>query len=84
MDVALDSLVKCLVTLHIVGVLKLDDYYGLFQPGPFYDSVVRWAQEGPIFMEHFLDFVFCKELSTRPSFSQAHREAEAGGLEKEG
>ena len=41
MDVALDSLVKCLVTLHIVGVLKLDDYYGLFQPGPFYDSVVR-------------------------------------------
>ena len=38
LDVALGSLVWWLATLHIEGGLKLDDYYGLFQPRPFYDS----------------------------------------------
>jgi len=38
LDVALDSLVWWLVTLHIAGGLKLDDHCGPFQPRPFYDS----------------------------------------------
>ena len=40
MDVALGSLVWWLVTLHIAGGLKFDDYCGPFQPRPFYDSVM--------------------------------------------
>ena len=39
LDVALGSLVWWLATLHIAGVLKLDDHCGHFQPRPFYDSV---------------------------------------------
>ena len=39
LDVALGSLVWWLVTLHIAGGLKLDDQYGPFLPGPFYDSM---------------------------------------------
>ena len=39
LDVALGSLVWWLVTLHIAGGLKLDDYCGPLQPRPFYDSV---------------------------------------------
>ena len=39
LDVALGSLVCWLVTLHIVGGLKLDDLCGAFQPRLFYDSV---------------------------------------------
>ena len=38
LDVALGSLVWSLVTLHIAGVLKLDDHCGPFQPRPFCDS----------------------------------------------
>ena len=37
LDVAMDSLVWWLETLHIAGGLKLDDP---FQPRPFYDSVI--------------------------------------------
>jgi len=40
LDVALGSLVWWLVTLHIVGRLKLHDHCGPFQPRPFYDSVM--------------------------------------------
>ena len=40
LDVALGSLVWCLVTLHIAVGLKLDDNYGPFQSRPFYDSVI--------------------------------------------
>ena len=40
LDVALDSLVCWLVTLHIAGGLKLDDHCGPFQPRPFYDSMM--------------------------------------------
>ena len=39
LDVALDSLVWWLATLHIAGELKVDDYCDPFQPRPFYDSV---------------------------------------------
>ena len=39
LDVALDSLVWWLVTLHIAGGLKPDDHCGPFQPRPFYDSM---------------------------------------------
>ena len=38
LDVALDSLVWWLATVHIAGGLKLDDHCGPFQPKPFYDS----------------------------------------------
>ena len=41
LDVALGSLVWWLVTLHIVGGLKLDDHCGPFQPRPFYESLWR-------------------------------------------
>jgi len=37
LDVALGSLVWWLATLHIAGVLKLNDPYGPFQPRPFSD-----------------------------------------------
>ena len=37
LDAALGSLVWWLATLHIAGVLKLDDR---FQPRPFYDSMI--------------------------------------------
>ena len=40
LDVALGSLVWGLVTLHIAGGLKLDDYCGPFQPRPFYDCMI--------------------------------------------
>ena len=40
LDVAVGSLVWWLATLHIAGGLKLDDHCGLFQPRPFYDSVI--------------------------------------------
>jgi len=40
LDVALGSLVWWLVTLHIAGGLKLDDYCGPFQPRPFCDSMI--------------------------------------------
>ena len=40
LDVALGSLVWWLVTLHIVGGLKLDDHCGPFQPRPFSDSMI--------------------------------------------
>jgi len=36
LDVALGSLVCCLVTLHIAGGLKLDEHCGPLQPRPFY------------------------------------------------
>jgi len=39
LDVALDSLVWWLTTLHIAGGMKLDGHYGPFQPRPFYDSM---------------------------------------------
>ena len=39
LDVALGSLVQWLGTLHIAGVLKLNDHCGPFQPRPFYDSM---------------------------------------------
>ena len=39
LDVALGSLVWWLVTLHLVGGLKLNDRCGPFQPRPFYDSM---------------------------------------------
>ena len=39
LDVALGSLVWWLVTLHIVGELKLDDHCGPFQPRLFCDSM---------------------------------------------
>ena len=35
LDVALDSLVQWLVTLHIAGGLKLHEHCGPFQPQPF-------------------------------------------------
>ena len=38
LDVALGSPVWWLATLHIAGVLKLDDHCCPFQPRPFYDS----------------------------------------------
>ena len=41
LDVALDSLVWWLVTLHIAEGLKLNDHCGPFQPRPFYDSVIK-------------------------------------------
>ena len=37
---ALGSLVWWLVTLHIALGLKLDGHCGLFQPRPFYDSMI--------------------------------------------
>jgi len=37
LDVALGSLVCWLVTLHIVGEVKLDDHCDPFHPRPFYD-----------------------------------------------
>ena len=40
LDVALDSLVWWLVTLHIAEGLKLNDHCGPFQPRSFYDSVL--------------------------------------------
>ena len=40
LDVALDSLVRWLATLHIAGGLKLNDHCGPFQPRPFYDSMI--------------------------------------------
>jgi len=40
LDVALGSLVWWLATLHIAGGLKLNDHCGLFQPRPFYDSMI--------------------------------------------
>jgi len=40
LDVALDSLVWWLATLHVAGGLKLDDHCGPFQSRPFYDSMV--------------------------------------------
>ena len=39
LNVALDSLVWWLVTLHIAGGLKLNDRCGPFQARPFYDSM---------------------------------------------
>jgi len=42
LDVALGSLVCWLVTLPIAGRLKLDDHCGLFQPRPFYDSMIQF------------------------------------------
>ena len=39
LDVALGSLVWWLATLHIAGGLKLNDHC-LFQPRPFYDSLI--------------------------------------------
>ena len=42
LDVALGSLVWWFATLHTAGGLKLDDYYGPFQPRPFYDSVIYY------------------------------------------
>ena len=44
LDVALGSLVCCLVTLHIAGGLKLNDHCGPFQPRPFYDSIINVAE----------------------------------------
>ena len=41
LDVALGSLVWCLVTLHIAGGLKLGDHCGLFHPRPFCDSMIQ-------------------------------------------
>jgi len=41
LDVALGSLVCCLVTPHIRGGLKLDDHYGSFQRRPFYDFMIN-------------------------------------------
>ena len=52
LDVALDSLVWWLATLHIAGGLKLDDYCGPFQPRAFYDAVIHWwpiTNNAPIF-----------------------------------
>ena len=43
LDVALGSLVWWLATLHIAGVLKLDDHCGPFQPRPFYDSMILYV-----------------------------------------
>jgi len=43
LDVALGSLVCCLVTLHIAGGLKPDDC-GPFQPRPFCDSIINVAE----------------------------------------
>ena len=40
LDVALDSLVWWLATLHTAGGLKLDDHCGPFQPRTFYDSMI--------------------------------------------
>ena len=40
LDVALGSLVWWLVTLHIAGVLKLNDHCGPFQPRQFCDFVI--------------------------------------------
>jgi len=47
LDVALDSLVWWLATLHVAGGLKLDNHCGPFQPRPFYDSVVlpKWHRD---------------------------------------
>ena len=45
LDVALGSLVRCLMTLPVAEELKLDDPYGPSQPRSFYDSM----------MIHFLD-----------------------------
>ena len=47
--VALGSLVWWLVTLHIAGGLKLDDYCGPFQPRPFYDSMIMDQQSITLF-----------------------------------
>jgi len=40
LDVALCSLICWLVTLHIAEGLELDGHCGLFQPRPFFDSVI--------------------------------------------
>ena len=40
LDVALDSLVWWLVTLHIAGGLKLNDHCGPVQPRLFCDSMI--------------------------------------------
>ena len=41
LDVALGGLVWWLVTLPVVAGLKLDDHDDLFQPRPFYDSMIK-------------------------------------------
>ena len=43
LDVALGSLVWCLATLHVGGVLKPDDHCGPFQARPFYDSMILYS-----------------------------------------
>jgi len=40
LNVALGSLVWWLATLRIAAGLKLDEHCGLFQPRPFYDSMI--------------------------------------------
>ena len=40
LDVSPGSLIWWLVTLHIAGGLKVEDYCGPFQPRPFYDSMI--------------------------------------------
>jgi len=53
LDVALGSLVRWLVTLHIAGGLKPDDHCGPFQPRPFYDSVIKCRVNSSLFISTF-------------------------------
>jgi len=41
LDVALDSLVGWLATVHTAGGLKLEGHYDPFQPTRFYDSIIN-------------------------------------------
>jgi len=50
LDVALDSLVWWLATLHIAGELKLDDHCGSFQPRPFYDTILYMVSHFGIYV----------------------------------
>jgi len=58
LDVALDSLVWWLETLHTAGVLKLDDHCDPFQPRPFYDSM-----KCPIIQTGWAKSLFTSSLS---------------------
>jgi len=47
LGVTLGSLVWWLVTLHIAGVLNLNDHCGPFHPRPFYDSMKEKSSHDP-------------------------------------
>ena len=64
LSVTLGSLVWWLVTLHIAGVLNLNDHCGPFQPRPFYDSMMILDQENAPKTFHFPVFYIALYLAS--------------------